>query len=270
LPRGQLEDSDLDQIAKKLPEMMPIRLKALAMNPDFMCAAFGTGSDIPVGAVCLQDATDVLCDAWLALHEFYAHALWYRVRRQPNDDNVATAMEKFFLDGLAYRLYAAAEHLANAIVFILELSDVQLDPYRGNRVSQQSVVGHYLLAELPDHDVTAAVRALASNPDWKKSLDYRGRLVHEQPPTVDGLGIIYRRESRWKIDPDTLKPTVYLRMGDSPELTTGKVCRFLEEGLIALREATTRTIEYFETVLNERGMRIEVDETHGKVRFEFG
>ena len=40
---------------------------------------------------------------------------------------------RFYIDGIVSQLYAAGEHLANAIICMLELKENQLEKYRNHR-----------------------------------------------------------------------------------------------------------------------------------------
>ncbi len=268
LTRGLLDDVDMQRIKAKLPDVIPLRVKTQVMHPDLMCAGFDVGSDIPLAAICLQDASGVLCAANVALHEYHAHSIYYRERKDPPQEMVAISMETFFLDDLAFRLYAAAEHLANAIVFMLELTDADLAQFRESRVSQQSIVGHYLAAKLPGNDLTKAATRLAKCKDWMHAMGYRGRLVHDQPPPVAGLGITYRRRSRWTRGGGAAKLTVQLNTGDEPEFAVEEIYGFLEGAFRQLLISTDECVRYFESMLNAVGITLTVDKPGMHLRFE--
>jgi hypothetical protein len=267
MTRGLLPDDELNRIEAKLPSVESLAVKALQMDPNFMYLAFEPGSDIPLAAVCLQDATDVLRDARITLHECYTHGIYYRKYKDPPKEEAAIMMERFFLDDLALRLYATGEHLASAIIFMLELTDEDLKPYKADRASKQSIVGHYLAEERPNHRITKAVDKLASSKDWQLSMDYRGRWVHDQPPTVQGLGIVYRRCSKWERNAKTLKMSITLGVGDKPEYSIEEVRGFLEKGFVELINATQSCIDYFEGMLRDVGFTLTEDGNHWQLKF---
>ena len=267
MTRGILPDDELKRIDAKLPNVIRLRQKALQMHPDFICMGFGTGSDIPVAAICFQDATDVLCSARIALCECYAHGIYYRQYKDPPKEGVAIVMEQFFLDDLAVRLYAVAEHLASAIIFMLELTDKDLKPFKAKLISKQSIVGHYLKRHRPDHQITSALVKLSLSKDWQLSMDYRGRWVHNQPPTVKRLGIVYRRHSRWVRNGNTGNMVVHVGVGDKPEYSIAQVRDFLEQGLVELISATRACIDYFEGMLRDVGFKLLDD---GRWQMHFG
>jgi len=59
--------------------------------------------------------------------------------------------------------------------------------------------------------LTNACDKLRRSRAWRFAMSGRGGWVHNQPSTVAGLGIIYRRERRWKQSPNDT--TASLRFG---------------------------------------------------------
>ena len=55
-----------------------------------------------------------------------------------------------------------------------------------------------MFAEMPTHDITVRIKKLKDDKSWEEIMTYRNNWVHEQPPLVDGLGIVYERKSRWE------------------------------------------------------------------------
>lgn len=259
MTRGLLPDDELRRIDAKLPSLNTLQGMALYIDPDSMCIAFKPGNKMPVAAICFQDTIDALRDARIALHECYAHGIYYRKYKDLADEKAAVLMEKFFLDDIALRLYAAAEHVASAIIFMLELTDNNLAPYKKERASKQSIVGDYLAKELSGHPITKAVVKLDQCKEWRLSRDYRSRWVHHQPPTVEGLGIVYRRRSRWQRDPKTGKMVVRLGVGDEPEYTIQQIRDFLEKGFGELIGVIVICISCFNEKLRDHGFKLSED-----------
>ena len=109
-----------------------------------------------------------------AFHEILAHRKWYLEKREVPDERAAISFSQFYADDIALRLYAVGEHLANAIVCMMEIKEQDLEPYRKkNRISLQVVVGHYLIHEHRHHPVTIAVLKLVKSRDWLKTINYR-------------------------------------------------------------------------------------------------
>ncbi|MFL6230630.1 MAG: hypothetical protein ACJ741_17805 [Pyrinomonadaceae bacterium] len=153
MSRGLLGQEVLADLAKEVPELKQLSRLALTLAPDFISLKFSAESRIPEAAVCLRDATETLLDASYALHEIFAHKVWYLEKRDIPSIGTAAHFGRFYADDTALRLYAASEHLANGIVCMLEIQDQELTPYRQHRVSQQSIVGHFLIKEKPSHQL---------------------------------------------------------------------------------------------------------------------
>lgn len=50
----------------------------------------------------------------------------------------------------------------------------------------------------PTHAITQAIQKLWVQGRWKNTMDYRNTWVHNQPPLIEGLGIVYERKERWE------------------------------------------------------------------------
>ncbi|HEY0068475.1 MAG TPA: hypothetical protein VGE04_00750 [Chloroflexia bacterium] len=150
MSRIELEAETLQIIADKLPDITNLQRTIAKLFPDFISVPFGPDSSIPDASVCLRDAVDSIWGARHALHEVYAHQLTY-LEKEPSPNEFGAALfGRFYADDVALRLYAASEHLANAIVCMLEINDADLRQYqKGNRISRQGVVGKYLFAKRP-------------------------------------------------------------------------------------------------------------------------
>jgi hypothetical protein len=149
-------------------------------------------------AACLHDALRSIEEATYAFHEILAQRKWYLEKRETPNETSAIFFSKFYADDVALRLYSAGEHLANAIVLMLEISQHDLRRSRKkNRIGLQVILGHYLINEQPNNPVTKAILKLVKAKEWLKTIKYRNDWVHNQPPTVEGLGIVYNRRNRW-------------------------------------------------------------------------
>jgi hypothetical protein len=173
-------------------------------------------------AVAFDDAHEAFAQARYSLAEALGHRIWFRQRKTPPDPMSGRWFESYYLSDAAMRLYAAGEHLARAIVYMLDLKDSELGRYRGKRASAQSAVARYLHRERPGHELTAAVDSLHRIAEWRKTLVYRGRVVHAQPPLVEGLGIGFERRRRWQPEPEG-GWMLGVGGGDKPECTTDEL-----------------------------------------------
>ncbi len=191
MSRGLLGEDGLAEISPHLPDLTDLRDIILNLSPGFLPIKFPPESSIPIAAACLHDALRSVEDATYAFHEILAHRAWYLEKRGTPNETVAIFFSKFYADDVALRLYSAGEHLANALVFMLEVSKHDLERYqKKNRISLQVVVGHYLINEHPNNPVTKAILKLVKSKEWLKTIKYRNDWVHNQPPTVEGLGIV--------------------------------------------------------------------------------
>ncbi|MDQ3819990.1 MAG: hypothetical protein M3362_20265 [Acidobacteriota bacterium] len=142
----------------------------------------------------------MLADACHAFHEILAHRAWYLEKREIPLERTAIHFTRFYADDVTLRLYAAGEHLANAIIDMMEIKARSLIPYKKKRISRQIIVWEYIKREEPKHAITQAIKKLAQSKEWLATLEYRNAWVHGKPPIVKGLGIQYdRRQTRWEI-----------------------------------------------------------------------
>jgi hypothetical protein len=87
---------------------------------------------------------------------------------------------------------------------------------------------------------------------WTDTMSYRGRLVHEQPPLVGGLGIVHRRQRRWRKTEDGGR---YLAFGggDPPEFDSAALMVTCGTALRALLTVWDDALSAFMQVLGQKG-----------------
>ena len=250
--RGELAADVLDRTNGLLPDLEPRFDQILSLSPDMISVAFHPESDIPVAAICLMDAVRTMAGARYALFECYAHGTYYRDVTQPPQEMQAVWFEHYYIDDVVHRLYAAAEHVANGLLLMLEISDGQLKKFKKGATSQQAAVGRLLLRERPDLGISKSVRALAESAEWDAAMNYRGKLVHQQPPLVSGLGIVYKRQRRWRPTP---KGSFYLGIGggDPPEFKTSEFIATCRDALIRLLTVWDASMAELMEVLRQKG-----------------
>jgi hypothetical protein len=183
------------------------------------------------------------------LHEYHAHRRYYREVVTPPNPMGATFFERFYLEDAALRLYNAGEDVANAIVDMADLSSASLAPDRGQSLRVR--VGKYLAAELPGDPLAAASRVLYENVAWTDAMKYRNRVVHEQAPTVEGLGIVHRRGNRWRQDGG--RWVLQGGGGDTPELTTDDIAEFTAGACSGFIGFTTIVATQYRGLLEAKG-----------------
>jgi ribosomal protein S13 len=253
--RGQLDKETSARIESNLPDVVSLQRTSLELQPDILSAGFPPKSTIPIASVCLQDVTYTLASARYALLEADAHLIWYREKREPPDERAAVFFGQFYADDAALRIYAAGEHLANAIVAMLEIKKelrefIKLkSTKRKNIVSKQANVGTYLIENKPEHEITKAVRKLKESEEWDKTRKYRDAWVHSKPPIIKGTGISYERRNRLIVT-DT-----YIGIsgggGDEPRYSVDDLLEFIRPSLFLFTETVTTVIQYYIELINE-------------------
>lgn len=253
--RGSLGTETLAELAKELPELTQLARAVLSLSPGFIPIGFPAESYIPIAAACLHDAFRAVEEANYAFHEILAHRKWYLEKRETPDEAAAIFFSKFYADDVALRLYSAGEHLANAIIFMLEIPKEDLERYRKkNRISIQVVVGHYLINELPKEPITHVILKLVKSREWLKTINYRNDWVHNQPPTVEGMGIVYKRRKRWVVSGDGAMLT--FGGGDKPDYKIEDILGFVRPALFLFVEILTDVTDLYSRLITEKGSTI--------------
>ena len=255
MSRGLLSKSVREEIDRSLPQSGDLRSLSLELSPDLLAMKFGPGNTIPVASVAFQDCTGTLAEVRYALCEYLAHGRYYRRARHITDEYTAVFFERYYLDDAALRLYAAGEQLAAAVVLMKRISGDDLAPYRKKHSSDQAVLGAYLEKKKDRDPLAATLLALAESDDWKFAASYRNRWVHEQPPTMAGRGLIYRRRPRWKVSADGKKKFLSVRTGDQPEYNVPTVAKHILGAHKKFIAAVQMAFDSYLQVLEASGVR---------------
>jgi len=171
----------------------------------------------------------------------------------------AVTLGKFYADDVALRLYAAGEHTANFIVHCVGITEPELQPLkaRKNLVSQAGVVGIFMVKERKGHPITEAIKELLDGGIWKKVMDYRNTWVHAQPPLLEGLGIVYARES------DAIRPAETTESGAAESfLTAGgdKPGMTVDDLIGQVSEASGRFVSYMRRLFDAFQAELEAQD----------
>jgi hypothetical protein len=246
MSRGELDNATLASISGQLPSIEDLEKTVLSLSPDLISARFKPKSSVPRASVCLQDAVNALAEARYALHEALAHKIWYLEKAKQKDEFAATFFTRFYADDVALRLYSAGEHLANAIVDMLEIEEEELKPYKKRTISRQATVGCYLCSEKPTHPVTVAISGLDKSTEWKDTRNYRDGWVHKQPPLMRGMGIVYRRDKqRWQISDGGKRRELHFGGGDEPEYSTEDLLGFIQPALSQFAATCNDVVQFY-------------------------
>jgi hypothetical protein len=252
MSRGLLGEAGLAETSRHLPDLTDLRDIILNLSPGFLPIKFPRESSIPIAAACLHDALRSVEEATYAFHEILAHRKWYLEKREAPNELTAIFFSKFYADDVALRLYSAGEHMANALLFMLEVSKHDLDRYKKkNRISLQVVVGHYLINEYPNDPVTKAILKLVKSKGWLKTIKYRNDWVHNQPPTIEGLGIVYERRNRWIISEHDALLT--FGGGDKPTYKIEDIVGVVRLALFLFIEVLTEVTRHYTELITEKG-----------------
>jgi hypothetical protein len=221
----------------------------LNLPPDLIAAQFGPRSRLPDAVVCLHDAELMLAEAQYALEQAVAHEHF-----PAKDDDLL--LINFYAIDVALRLYAAGEHVADAIVITMDLDEVALrafarEQHEQKRVdSRQAVVGLFINAEQKGHPVSKATAALNRNRSWKRAMVYRNLWVHKQGPLLQVMGVVWKRGNRWK---EYKKGFCKLNVGsgDRPEINVEELVTVMKGALAAFATATESVVGWLYTRLGE-------------------
>ncbi len=250
MSRGLLGKKVLKEIAKQLPDIKQLNIDILSCVPEVVSFRFPPDSTVPVASVCLHDAFDVLADATYAFGEILAHRAWYLEKRETPIEMTAIHFTRFYADDVALRLYAAGEHLANAIIDMLEIKKRSLIPYKKKRISRQIIIGKYMEREEPAHAITQAVKKLMQSKEWLATLDYRSKWVHGKPPIIKGLGIQYERRKRWEISDKHFR--LSFGGGDEPKYSDADLINMVRPALFVFVEALTDVTAWYIQLIESR------------------
>lgn len=251
MSRGILDEADSERIYPETPDLKELGNMILSLSPDFLSMSFPRDSNIPIASACFQDTFYTLQEASHALSEIFAHQIWYLEKKDTPDEWLAAFFSRFYADDVALRLYSAAEHLANGIIMMLEITDKDLEPYKVKRSSQRVIVGNYLCNKKMNHPVTKSAIKLNDSKQWCDTINYRNRLVHDQPPTVKGLGIVYERRRRWK-QVSNGQFTLGIGGGDKPEYSVKDLVGFIKPALFQFSDTLISVVEFYKKLINDQ------------------
>ena len=251
MSRGSLSKEILSELAKELPDLTELWDTVMPLSPGAIPMGLPYESAVPIAAACLHDATHIIEEARYAFHEILAHRKWYLEEREVPDEQNAIFFSRFYADDIALRLYAAGEHLANAIIYMLEITKQDLERYqKKKRISLQVVVGHYLINERPQHPVTKSILRLVKSKEWLKTINYRNDWVHNQPPTVEGTGIVYERRKRWqKVDSGVM---LTFGGGDKPKYSIHDLLGFIQPALFLFIEILVEVAQFYAALIADK------------------
>jgi hypothetical protein len=233
----QLPVSELELINDKLPDISEIQ-KITNVNIEIIALYMGHDSHLDIAFVALKDASRVLSQSRFALTMAHVNNIWYlKYCKHAPKTSEAIWHTKYYLDDVALRFYAACEHIADSIINFLSLDNKTIKNQR--EVSCSAKVGHFLKNNYPSHPITIAVKKLFSYSEWTYLMAYRRFWIHEQPPLIKGLGIVFKRKSRWQKCDDGYQMSFV--MGDNPDIT-------IDDLMTKFEKANNQFVSFFKEI----------------------
>ena len=231
-----------------LPNITNLQKEALSLSPDFLSINLPHDSTIPLASVCFMDAIQSLQECRYALIKAITDK-----RKYEEESNIETSifMQRFYYSDLAFRLYSSAEDVATAVINMLEIKDDVLSPYRKKYTSLQRIIGNYLIEKEENASVTKSILKLRNSTDWGKAMDYRNACVHEQHPTLQGEGMVYKRAIKWKISGK--KATLSVGGGDVPDTAIEEIGNFLYPAFLLFTEEIKNIFMCYKNILINKG-----------------
>ncbi len=234
----------VDALRIRLSAFERLMDRIIMLLPDQISHAFDYDSDIPIAAVCLNDCRITLGEVMYSLDQACVEGTRLRGEDKAME---AVFFERFYLDNAALRLYSAAEHLAAAVRAMLDVPRDQLP----KGVSEWERVRKYLSQAASGLPLTEAVRALRRSRAWRRTMAYRGKWVHHQPPTVAGMGLVYHRRRRWEVSDDGKERSLVVGPGDSPEHTTEELADTFSQAFADFLAPLEAAVNHFYGILEE-------------------
>lgn len=254
--RKNLSPVESRAIEEKLPQLDFVMSAVLRLSPDLISVKFSPDSSIPVASTCLRDAVDVLCDVRFALFEAFAHKVWFENYEAESKRWVGIHFARFFADDVALRLYSAGLHLAAGLTNMLEISKKDLAK-RGKRKRMNHrlvAVADYLQTELSDTKISKSMQDLIASKEWNATIDYRNKWVHNQPPLIEGVGIVYERRNRWIVSDDAIAVT--FGGGDKPHQSIEELLGSVQRSTLLFSEVAREVVSLYVELLSGYGVQV--------------
>jgi hypothetical protein len=111
--------------------------------------------------------------------------------------------------------------------------------------------------EQPNNMLTQPVLNLAKSDEWKKVTAYRTNLVHEQPPSIKGLGITYKRKRRWVLSSTNNRETTFtlsIGSGNGAEHSVDEIMDFVQTATLSFVKLCDEVVSFYTDILSSYGM----------------
>ena len=127
-------------------------------------------------------------------------------------------------------------------------------------MSLQSTVADFMRKQMQSHLLTKRVIALGTSKEWQKAMDYRNNWVHDQPPTVAGLGHVFERKKRWtRVEQNvSVLYTLGVGGGDPPKYTIDQIIAFVEPALNGFADTFIAVVDFYQALLEKNGIKMNI------------
>jgi hypothetical protein len=112
-----------------------------------------------------------------------------------------------------------------------------------------------------------AINQLYESNEWKQTIDYRNEWVHQQPPLIKGLGISFRRKSRWVISEANKSYKLGIGTGDEAEYSIDDLHGFILPAIIEFINVLTQVSEFYISVIIKKGFSINEEQASITLKF---
>ena len=96
-------------------------------------------------------------------------------------------------------------------------------------------------------------------------MSYRSNLVHEQPPTVSGLGPVYKRRKRWIQSENGKSFKLGIGSGDDPEYSIDEVLKFVQPAVFQFVNLFDQVVGIYLNVIGKIGIVLTDDGLQVKI-----
>lgn len=268
MSRGKLDGADWEKICQEIPDLSNLGDMVLHLSPDVISINLPHESAIQEVPAIFHDIFHTLGSAVYALGEVFAHQRWYLKKKEPPNEMTAAFFSRYYADDAVLRLYSAGEqYLDVAIKKMLKINKKQLADYNKEiresykkegkdprKITRLEIIGGFLSVQETVYPFTKAITSLADSKEWGKTVDYRNRWVHKQPPTVAEMGIVYKRGKRWKQLPNG-RYTLGIGGGDKPEYSAEDLVGFIKPAIFKFTDTFTSVVEFYTELLKNTGER---------------
>ena len=110
------------------------------------------------------------------------------------------------------------------------------------------------MAERPDDEISKSLQRLITSKDWNATIEYRNKWVHNQPPLISGVGIVYERRNRWIVSDDAIAVTS--GGGDKPHHSIEELLGSVQRSTFLFSELVRVVVRSYIELLSGYGIQV--------------